>query len=161
VISINEYFGWELASLPMLSMVLDKLHQEWPDKPFIISEFGPQAAYGLRNPQPQLAGIFRSVLSKDLSEDHQALYLKSHIDTIWSRRSFVNGMVVWAYADYCSQLNKARTSGMPVGLNACGIATEDRKKKLGYEAVRERYTVLRQQWAKESGTGETGRATSQ
>jgi beta-glucuronidase len=161
VISINEYFGWELASLPMLSMVLDKLHQEWPDKPFIISEFGPQAAYGLRNPQPQLAGIFRSVLSKDLSEDHQALYLKSHIDTIWSRRSFVNGMVVWAYADYCSQLNKARTSGMPVGLNACGIVTEDRKKKLGYEAVRERYTVLRQQWAKESGTGETGRATSQ
>jgi beta-glucuronidase len=160
VISINEYFGWELASLPMLSMVLDKIHREWPNKPIVISEFGPQAGLGVRNPAPQLAGMFRSVLSKDLSEEHQALYLLSHIDTIWSRRSFVSGMAVWAYADYRSYLNKARTGDMAAGLNACGIVTEDRKKKLSHQAMSGRYASLRAQWVKESGSGKTGCKTS-
>ena len=156
VISINEYFGWELGSLPMLSLVLDKIHGDWPGKPMIVTEFGAQAAYGLRNGAPELAGIFRSVLSKDLSEDHQALYLRSHIDTIWSRRSFVCGMAVWTYADYRCSLKKARTDDMPAGLNADGMVTEDRKKKRSYEAVRARYMSLRAQWVKESGGGKAG-----
>jgi beta-glucuronidase len=146
VISLNEYFGWELGSLPMLSLLLDKIHKEWPDKPLFISEFGAQAAYGLRNPLPQLAGIFRSVLSKDLSEDHQALYLQSHIDTIWSRRSFVSGMAVWDYADYRCGLKKARTDNMPQGLNAIGIVTEKRDRKLSYQIVKERYGMIRSAW---------------
>jgi beta-galactosidase len=149
VISINEYFGWELGSLPVLSKMLDNIHRDWPHKPLIVSELGAQAHYGMHNPQPQLAGIVRSVLSKDLSEEHQALYLQSHMDTIWNRRAFINGMVVWGYADYRSGLNKARTSDMPPGLNACGIVTEDRKSKLSYEAVKERFGIFRSRSAVE------------
>jgi beta-galactosidase/beta-glucuronidase len=143
VIAINEYFGWELGSLPLLPKMLDKIHADWPDKPMIVSEFGAQAQRGMHNPQPQLAGIFRSVVSKDLSEEHQALYLQSHIDTILTRRSYVNGLSVWAYADYRCGLNKARTEEMPEGINACGIVTERRERKLAFKAVRERYEMIR------------------
>ncbi|MBN1127624.1 MAG: hypothetical protein JXA71_01465 [Chitinispirillaceae bacterium] len=156
VISLNEYFGWELGSLPLVSLMLDKVHCDWPGKPLIVSEFGAQAGFGIRNPQPQLAGVFKSVLAKDLSEEHQALYLQSHIDTIWSRRSFVNGMVVWAYADYRAHLNKARSADMPPGLNACGIVTEERNPKWSHDAVRERYLMIRSCFEAENAR-ETGR----
>jgi beta-galactosidase/beta-glucuronidase len=142
VIAVNEYFGWELASLPLLGPMLGGIHAKWPDKPMLVSEFGAQSAYGFRNPHPKLAGIVRSMLSKDLSEDHQALFLGSHMDSIWARRSFVNGMVIWAYADYRSNLNKARTGTMPVGLNGCGMVTEDRKRKVAYGVVQGRYKAF-------------------
>jgi hypothetical protein len=69
-------------------------------------------------------------------------------------------MAVWAYADYRSYLNKARTGDMAAGLNACGIVTEDRKKKLSHQAMSGRYASLRAQWVKESGSGKTGCKTS-
>lgn len=139
VIAVNEYFGWELASLGMLGPMLDKINREWPGKPIIVSETGAQSKLGLRNPHPKLAGVISSLVSKDISEDHQALYIGSHLDTIWSRNRYVSGVVVWAYADYFSYLNKARTQDMPQGLNACGMVTIDRKHKLAYNVVKSRY----------------------
>jgi len=146
IISINEYFGWELASLDVLGKMLDEIHKDWPDKPVMISELGAQAKYGFRNSKPVLAGMIRSVLTKDISEDHQALYIRSHIDTIWTRRSYVDGMVVWSYSDYMTYMNKSRTSDMPKGLNSCGIVSSDRRKKLSYPVVQERYNFLKEQW---------------
>jgi beta-galactosidase/beta-glucuronidase len=150
VIAVNEYFGWELASLGMLGPMLDRINKDWPDKPVLISELGAQAARGFRNPDAALAGPIKSVLSKDISEDHQALFLRSHMDTIWNKRSYVNGMVVWAYSDYMSYMNKARTAEMPVGLNCCGIVTQDRKRKLSYEVVKNRYPGFRDRFAAEN-----------
>ena len=69
------------------------------------------------------------------------------MDTIWTRRAFVGGMVVWSYNDYMSYMNKARTADMPVGLNACGMVTRDREKKLSWEIVRQRYDFFRKQFA--------------
>jgi beta-galactosidase/beta-glucuronidase len=152
VIAINEYFGWELASLGMLAPMLDKINKDWPGKPVIVSELGAQAGRGHRNPRPRLAGPVTSIFSKDLSEDHQALFIRSHLDTIWGRRSYVNGMVVWAYADYMTGQNKARTSDMPVGLNGCGIVTGDRQQKLSYSILKERYTSFRDRFAAENST---------
>ena len=83
------------------------------------------------------------MMAKDLSEDHQALFLGSHMDTIWGKRSYVNGMVVWAYADYFSELHKARTRDMPLWLNGCGIVTGGRKTKRAYAVVRDRYAAFR------------------
>jgi hypothetical protein len=143
VISVNEYFGWELASLGMLPAMLDNIHKDWPGKPVLVSEVGAQAKSGLRNPAPKLSGFVKSLIVKDLSEDHQALFLAAHLDTIWNKRGFVDGAVVWSYADYRSYLNKARTSDMPAGLNACGVVTNDRKKKLSYDVVKQRYCAFR------------------
>jgi hypothetical protein len=150
VIAINEYFGWELASLGMLAPMLDRINKDWPEKPVLVSELGAQAQWGFRNPHPKLAGAVRSIFSKDLSEDHQALFILSHLDTIWDKRSYVNGMVVWAYADYMTSQNKARTSDMPVGLNGCGIVTKDRERKLSYGVVKDRFTAFRDRFAAEN-----------
>jgi beta-glucuronidase len=148
VISVNEYFGWELASLGMLGPMLDRINKDWPGKPVLVSELGAQSETGLRNPRARLAGAIKSIYSKDLSEDHQALFIRSHMDTIWSKRSFVGGLVVWAYADYMTSQNKARTADMPAGLNACGIVTQDRKRKLSYEVVKERYGSFGRKFSK-------------
>jgi beta-glucuronidase len=139
VISVNEYFGWELASLDMLGPMLDKIGKEWPEKPVLVTELGAQAKRGLRNPEPKLAGPISSMLGKDISEDHQALFIGAHMDTIRTRRHFVHGMSVWAYADYMADLKKRRTADMPFGINACGVVTAGRKRKLSWEAVEKRY----------------------
>jgi beta-glucuronidase len=150
VIAINEYFGWELASLGMLGPMLDKINKDWPGKPVLVSELGAQAALGFRNPRAKLAGPVKSIFSKDLSEDHQALFIRSHLDTIWNKRPYVDGMVVWAYSDYRSSMNKARTADMPVGLNGCGVVTRDRKAKLSYAIIKERYAAFRERFAAEN-----------
>jgi beta-glucuronidase len=145
IVAVNEYFGWELASLGMLGPMLDKIHKDWPDKPVLVSEFGVQSKIGLKNPGARLAGAVKSMVTKDLSEDHHQLFLRSHIDTIWTRRSFVHGMVVWSYNDYMSYMNKARTADMPAGLNACGMVTRDREKKLAWETMHQRYDFFSNQ----------------
>jgi beta-galactosidase/beta-glucuronidase len=150
VIAVNEYFGWELASLDMLGPMLDKINKDWPSKPVLVSEFGAQSKPGLKNPAARLAGPVKSMVSKDLSEDHHALFLRSHIDTIWNKRAYVCGMAIWSYSDYMSYLNKARTSDMPVGLNSCGVVTCDREKKLSWFTVQQQFNLLREQFAKEN-----------
>jgi beta-galactosidase/beta-glucuronidase len=149
VISVNEYFGWELASLDMLAQMLDKIHKDWPAKPIFVSEFGAQSKLGLKNPKAKLAGPVKSMVTKDLSEDHHALFLRSHIDTVWDKRAYVCGMSIWSYNDYMSYLNKARTKDMPAGLNACGVVTCDREKKLSWFTVQQRFNLLRERFAEE------------
>lgn len=141
LIAINEYFGWELASLDMLPPLLDQIHKHWPNKPVIVTELGAQAQLGLRNREAKLAGPIKSLLGKDISEDHQALFIAAHMDTIRSRQSFVKGMVVWSYNDYMSHLNKKHAPGTPNGFNGCGVVTAKRERKLSYEQIRKRYTT--------------------
>ncbi len=152
VIAVNEYFGWELASLGMLATMLDRINRDWPGKPVLVSELGAQAKLGFRNPHSRLAGMVTSLIAKDISEDHQALYIQSHMDSIWDKRAYVNGMVVWAYADYMAYANKTRTADMPAGLNSCGIVTGDREKKLSCSIVKERYASFRDRFAAENNT---------
>ena len=142
VVSINEYFGWHLASLGLLAGMLDKINRQWPRKPVLISEFGAQSEKGKRNPSARLAGVLQSMVTSDLSEDHQALFLSSHLDTILARREYVGGVVVWAYNDFMARSRRPRTKEMPDGLNACGLVTRTRLRKLSYETVAQRYKAL-------------------
>jgi len=149
-ISINEYFGWELASLGMLGPMLDKIHKDWPHKPVLVSEFGVQSKIGLKNDKAKLAGAVKSMVTKDLSEDHHRLFLQSHMDTIWTRRAFTGGMVLWSYNDYMSYMNKTRTADMPAGINACGMVTRDRERKTAWETVRQRYDLFKNQFVEKN-----------
>jgi hypothetical protein len=154
IIAVNEYFGWELASLDMLPPMLDKIHKEWPDKPLIISELGAQAQLGLQNKTPKLAGPVKSMIEKDISEGHQALFIGAHMDRIRNHQLYVKGMIVWSYNDYMANMNKKRGPGAPVGLNSCGVVTFKREHKLSYDIIKERYTS----W--QDGSGDEGRCTS-
>lgn len=127
----------------MLPPMLDKIHKEWPQKPVIISELGAQAQLGLRNANPKLAGAITCMFVKDISEDHQALFIAAHMDSIRSRKRFVESMVVWDYNDYMSNMDKKHAPGTPNGFNSCGIVTAHRERKLSYEAIRTRYMSWR------------------
>jgi hypothetical protein len=137
VIGINEYFGWHIASLGMLGNMLDKIHAQWPNKPIYISEFGAQSALGVRNPSASLSGPVKTLFYHDISEDHQALFLKAHIATFSQRDSFINGYSVWTYNDFFAYTNKPKSNKMPAGLNSCGIVSVDRKHKKAYQIIRD------------------------
>jgi beta-galactosidase/beta-glucuronidase len=148
VISINEYFGWYLGSIALLTPMLEKIHSEWPEKPMIIAEFGAQAALGLRNPAAKLAGTLKSPFNKDLSEDHQALYLQSHIDTIWKRNDICKGITVWLYNDFNAPREKPHTIEMPLGLNGMGIVDINRNRKKAFDVVKSRYHEMQKSFGK-------------
>lgn len=151
VISINEYFGWFLGSLDMLAPMMARVHKQWPDKPILISEFGAAAEAGKRNPDARLAGNLRSVFTKDFSEDHQALYVESHIKEMWFYNQLCKGMVVWAYNDFMEPRGKPRSKDTPPGLNTMGLVTQDRRGKMSWDVVREMYGEIAGEMRKDGG----------
>lgn len=138
-ISVNEYFGWFLGSLPMLTPMLKAIQKDYPDKPIVVTEFGANAGAGIRNPQPALAGFFKSPLRKDLSEDHQALFLGAHLDTLWSQYPLAQGAVVWCYRDFLEPRRPPRKDSMTTGVNGMGLLNAEGKRKLAYDEVKDRY----------------------
>ncbi|MBF0430242.1 MAG: hypothetical protein HQK83_03110 [Fibrobacteria bacterium] len=143
IISVNEYFGWHIGDLEMLIPILKKIQKKWPDKPLIISEVGCSSQMGLRNAKAKLAGKITSMLKKDYSEDHQALYLRSHLTTLWDNRDLCQGTVVWNYTDYHTPRKKYQTKEMPPWISGFGLVNLQRKKKLAYWEVQKMYGKIK------------------
>jgi len=141
VISINEYFGWFFGSLSWLRRLLHGTHKKWPDKPILITETGAAARYGQQNDSPNLAGAIRTVISKDMSEDYQALFVASQIDSVWACREYCSGLFLWNYTNFYEPRNRP-TSSKPPGLNHMGIMTLDRKRKKAFEVAAEKYKSI-------------------
>jgi hypothetical protein len=142
VISINEYFGWYLGSLDMLAPMLKSIRAAWPNRPIIVTELGAQATLGLRNENARLSKAWESPVRKDLSEDHQALYLGAHLDTLWNHRDVCVGALVWCYADFMANRLKPAAESSPEGIDCMGVVDEGRNRRLSYEAVKRRFAIM-------------------
>lgn len=142
IVSVNEYFGWYLGSLDLLSPMINKLHSQWPDKPIIISEFGAAAQYGYYNSSPKLANSFNSIFNKDLSENHQALYIGSHMREIFSNKNICSGMVVWCFSDFMEPRKKPKLKDFECGINTMGLFNNQRKAKMAAKVVTEVYDSI-------------------
>ncbi|WP_300437442.1 glycoside hydrolase family 2 TIM barrel-domain containing protein [Christiangramia sp.] len=92
VIGWNLYFGWYTDGLQNLGKFLDDQYQKYPDRPLIISEYGPGSDSRIQTNDPK---------PWDFSEAYQ---LKSHISYINQvmDRPFVIGMSAWNFADFGS-----------------------------------------------------------
>ena len=126
VLCHNFYYGWytypgdlETAS-KILSETLDKIHEKFPDKPIIITEFGAEAIVGLHSNPPEM-----------WSEEYQAKFIKKYWEVIRSKNYVVGGHI-WNFADFKVGQSTFRTT-----LNRKGIFTRTREPKLSVRIVKE------------------------
>lgn len=138
VISVNEYYGWYSGKLEDVGPMLDRMHQKYPDKPILVSEFGSEAVAGWK-PETAKAG------SKNYSYEYQTRFLESHLAQIYAleRSDFVAGGAVWVYSDFADphRINGDQPDDAQYR-NSKGLVSMKRVKKPAYFVVRDFYHHL-------------------
>ncbi|MEM2374107.1 MAG: glycoside hydrolase family 2 TIM barrel-domain containing protein, partial [Thermoproteota archaeon] len=126
VLCFNFYYGWYTlygdlkAASETLSKVLDELHEKYPDKPIIVTEFGADAIAGVHRDPPEM-----------WSEEYQAELIKVYWNVVLSKKYVVGGHI-WNFADFRVGQSHWRTT-----LNRKGIFTRTRDPKLSAKIVKE------------------------
>ncbi len=114
----NLYQGWYGGKIEDFGPNLDKIHQQVPDKPMLVTEFGADADPRIHAFEP---------VRFDKSLEYAMLYHQVYIKDIL-KRPFVVGAAVWNLADFSSE---TRDETMP-HVNNKGLLTLDRKPKNTY-----------------------------
>ena len=115
VIGWNLYFGWYTQGLENLGKFLDSQHKKYPDRPLIISEYGPGSDSRIQTNDPK---------PWDFSEAYQ---LKSHLSYLNQvmERNYMLGMAAWNFADFGSS---GRQDSRPF-INQKGLVNFNREPK--------------------------------
>ncbi|RZK56538.1 MAG: DUF4982 domain-containing protein [Pedobacter sp.] len=111
----NLYQGWYGGKSEDFGPNLDKIHQQVPDKPLLVTEFGADV-------DPRIHAF--TPIKFDKSLEYGILYHQIYIKDIL-KRPFVVGTAVWNLADFGSE---TREETMP-HVNNKGLMTIDRKPK--------------------------------
>lgn len=131
VISLNFYYGWYSEwgnveyGLRRAIEETEKIHELYPSKPIIITEFGADAIAGLHHDPPVM-----------WTEDYQALFIEKYINE-FSKREYIQGLHIWNFADFRTPQNPGRTV-----LNRKGVFTRDRQPKLSARIVKEMFSKI-------------------
>ena len=118
VIGWNLYFGWYDASLKDLDGFLDRQHKRYPERPILISEYGPGSDVRIQTNEPK---------PWDYSEAYQLKSHKSYYRQVMER-PYVLGMAAWNFADFGSS---GRQDSKPF-VNQKGLRNFDRTPKNVY-----------------------------
>jgi len=108
-VMMNEYFGTWHGTKQDLGPALDRIHQTWPDKTVIISEFGfaphwnSTSASGLSPDQYYF--IPDDVPSDSQEADTVRRQVIEDQMPIFSSKPFVAGAIFWSYQDYRTPTN--------------------------------------------------------
>ena len=115
VIGWNLYFGWYTQGLENLGKFLDRQHENYPDRPILISEYGPGSDSRIQTNDPK---------PWDFSEAYQ---LKSHVSYLNQviERDYMIGMAAWNFADFGSS---GRQDSRPF-INQKGLVNFNREPK--------------------------------
>jgi beta-galactosidase len=114
----NLYLGWYSGTLDDFGKFLDKHHQELPDKPLLVTEYGSDADNRLHSFNPERF---------DKTIEYTTKLHQSYLKDMMSR-PFVAAAMVWNLAEFNSE-QRAETTPH---INAKGLMTWDRKPKDGY-----------------------------
>ena len=139
VASLNQYFGWYYASFlaRMVPADEDRLARAILDlmpeirfvppegKPFLISEFGADAAVGL----PGGAG-------RMFTEEYQAEVYRRQLDML-ARHTGIDGVSPWVLQDFRSPLRPF--PGVQDGYNRKGLIDETGRRKKAFFVLRDAY----------------------
>ncbi len=118
ILGFNLYHGWYYSSFDKLGSALDKIHDTFPGKALIVSEYGADADSRLHSFEPEC---------QDYTCDYALLYHKSYIPVILEKE-YLSGGAVWNLNDFHSE---ARGFAVP-HFNCKGITTSDRTPKDSY-----------------------------
>ena len=115
VVSYNHYFGWYGGDTSMNGPWFDKFHEEFPQIPIGVSEYGCEAL-NWHTSAPQQG---------DYTEEYQAYYHEELIKQLFTR-PYIWATHVWNMFDFGAD---ARNEGGENGQNHKGLVTFDRKYK--------------------------------
>ncbi|MDD6307064.1 MAG: glycoside hydrolase family 2 TIM barrel-domain containing protein [Clostridiales bacterium] len=115
VVSYNHYFGWYGGDVSMNGPWLDKFHEEFPNIPIGVSEYGCEAL-NWHSSDPKQG---------DYTEEYQAYYHEELIKQLFTR-PYLWATHVWNMFDFGAD---ARNEGGENGQNHKGLVTFDRKYK--------------------------------
>lgn len=115
VVSYNHYFGWYGGDTSMNGPWLDRFHEEFPDTPIGMSEYGCEALNWHTSKPTQ----------GDYTEEYQAHYHEELIRQLFTR-PYIWATHVWNMFDFGAD---ARNEGGENGQNHKGLVTFDRKYK--------------------------------
>lgn len=113
--SYNLYFGWYDGDTSMNGLFLDRFHQENPDIPIGLSEYGCEA----------LNWHGSELIKGDYTEEYQAYYHEELIRQLFAR-PYLWATHVWNMFDFGCD---GRNEGGEAGQNHKGLVTFDRKYK--------------------------------
>jgi beta-galactosidase/beta-glucuronidase len=118
-VMMNQYFGSWHGPEDRLAPTLDRLGRLFPDKMFVISEFGFAGPFApdARQADEERVGILRRQLAE------------------FARHDFVAGAVFWCYQDYKSHRNLS--PGETTGWVDMGLVDENRQRRPSYDAWRQ------------------------
>ncbi len=127
LICLNRYNGWYFLpgqigeGVKFLEAELNNLHDMYPGKPFLLTEFGVDTFPGHHAQPPEM-----------FSEEYQAEFLAAYIKLLRSK-SFMAGEHVWNLCDFKTMQAVNRMNGY----NYKGVFTRDRRPKLAAHRLRE------------------------
>jgi beta-galactosidase len=114
----NLYQGWYGGVVADFAKFLDKFHQDFPDKPMMVTEYGADADPRIRSEKP---------IRFDKSIDYALGFHQVYLDAI-KTRPYVVGAMAWNLADFNSE---TREETMP-HINNKGLLTWNREPKDTY-----------------------------
>lgn len=115
VVGWNLYNGWYGGDLNGFEKFVDAQHQQYPNHPMIISEFGAGSDARLHSLTPK---------PFDFSIEYQQKYIEHYLPEI-EKRDFISGSTYWNLIDFCSSL---RDESMP-RINNKGLLYSNRTPK--------------------------------
>ena len=136
--------GWFYGEAEELRYHLRRLHQRFPDKPVILSEFGADAALGrtdregVWDPREEGEESFAyGAYGKTHSEDYQVELYRTHWE-IAREEAYVVGILPWIFSDFHHPSPWFERSLVP-GHVLKGVVTRDRKPKRVYYELQRYY----------------------
>lgn len=130
MLGYNLYYGWYYEQIQDLSNWFDKFHQEYPNMPLGLSEYGADCNLSFHSSTPKV---------KDYSEEYQTYYHEQTYAIIESK-PYLWGSFLWNMFDFGSEV---RDEGGTKGLNCKGLVTIDRETK------KDSFYYYKSRWSKE------------
>jgi beta-glucuronidase len=146
VICVNAYYGWFYGEAEEMRDHLESLHQRFPDKPIILSEFGADAALGrtdedgVWNPRQEEGAFAYGAYGKTHSEDYQVELYRQYWE-IAREKEYVVGISPWIFSDFHHPSPWFEKSLVP-GHVLKGVVTREREPKRVYHELQKYYRSL-------------------
>ncbi len=115
IVGWNLYYGWYEQELKGLGPFMDHAHEQLPDKPMLITEYGAGA-------DPRITSF--DPLRFDFSLDWSLIFHQANLRQILDRK-YIAGSAVWNMFDFGSE---SRNDAVP-HVNNKGLCSFDRKPK--------------------------------
>jgi beta-glucuronidase len=133
---MNQYFGSWAGPKQGLSPALDRIHQTWPDKVVIISEYGFEPHWNSHWGPPTStlkSDEYYFILDGTPSDSEAADVIRRQLITeqmdIFRSKPYVAGAIFWTYQDYRTRSNFIM-----------GLVDYDRNKRSSWALLRDEYS---------------------